>query len=121
MCSIILTVLISRFVDRDMFMRFRGGGVGYKVTRESDDFLQSDRAATKVEDSDDKDPDIDMDASEKNAVEDDAELDEDEDEDDREEDPNEVIADSDEELDYDVLEKVMAHFDATDCDIVHTR
>ena len=31
------------------------GGVGYKVTRESDDFLQSDTAAAKVEDSDDKD------------------------------------------------------------------
>ena len=38
-----------------MFMRFRGGGVGYKVTRESDNFLQSDTAAAKVEDSDDKD------------------------------------------------------------------
>ena len=42
-------------------------------------------AATKVEDeSDGKDPDIDMDAREKNAVEDDAELDENEDEEDRE-------------------------------------
>jgi len=47
-------------------MRFRGGGVGCNVTRESEDSLQSDRATTKVEDeSDDKDPDIDMDAREK--------------------------------------------------------
>ena len=28
------------FVDRDMFMRFRGGGIGHKVTREWDEFLQ---------------------------------------------------------------------------------
>jgi len=90
-----------------MFMRFRGGGVGHKVTREWDDFLQSDGAATKVEDSDDEeDPDVDMDASEnadENGVEDDAELDENEEEDDEEEDPDKVMANSDEELDDDVL------------------
>jgi hypothetical protein len=79
-----------------MFMRFRGGGVSHKVTREWDDFLQSDGAATKVEDSDDEeDPDVDMDASEN--------ADENEDEDDEEEDPDKVMADSDEELDDDVL------------------
>jgi hypothetical protein len=79
-----------------MFMRFRGGGVGHKVTREWDDFLQSDGAATKVEDSDDEeDPDVDMDASEN--------ADENEDEDDEEEDPDKVMANSDEELDDDVL------------------
>ncbi|KAJ8595466.1 HAD-like protein [Rhizopogon salebrosus TDB-379] len=97
---------VNMFVDRDMFMRFRGGGVGHKVTREWDDFLQSDGAATKVEDSDDEDPDVDMDASEnadENGVEDDAELDENEEEDDEEEDPDKVMADSDEELDDDVL------------------
>ncbi|KAF9551569.1 hypothetical protein CPC08DRAFT_738298 [Agrocybe pediades] len=35
---------IGSFVDRDMFMRFRGGGVGHKTTREGNtDFFLSDR------------------------------------------------------------------------------
>ncbi|KIO03576.1 hypothetical protein M404DRAFT_26885 [Pisolithus tinctorius Marx 270] len=33
---------VNMFVDRDMFMRFRGGGIGHKVSREWDSFLQSD-------------------------------------------------------------------------------
>lgn len=32
----------SRFVDRDMFMRFRGGGIGHKITRDWDEFLQQE-------------------------------------------------------------------------------
>ncbi|KAH7890138.1 hypothetical protein F5I97DRAFT_1924654 [Phlebopus sp. FC_14] len=31
---------VSMFVDRDMFMRFQGGGIGHKVTRDWDKFLQ---------------------------------------------------------------------------------
>ncbi|OJA15138.1 hypothetical protein AZE42_07562 [Rhizopogon vesiculosus] len=31
---------INMFVDRDMFMRFRGGGIGHKATRDWDDILQ---------------------------------------------------------------------------------
>src|SRR6267154_2024246 len=37
----ILTYIFS-FVDHDMFMRFRGGGVGHKMTRDLDELLQSD-------------------------------------------------------------------------------
>ena len=37
---LVLTPVRYRFVDRDMFMRFRGGGIGHKVTRDWDDILQ---------------------------------------------------------------------------------
>ncbi|KIJ17497.1 hypothetical protein PAXINDRAFT_72847 [Paxillus involutus ATCC 200175] len=30
---------INMFVDRDMFMHFRGGGIGHKITRDWDEFL----------------------------------------------------------------------------------
>ncbi|KAJ3482617.1 hypothetical protein NLJ89_g12128 [Agrocybe chaxingu] len=33
----------AMFVDRDMFMRFRGGGVGHTSTREATDHLKQDR------------------------------------------------------------------------------
>ncbi|KAF8896765.1 GMC oxidoreductase-domain-containing protein [Gymnopilus junonius] len=33
----------DRFVDRDMMMRFRGGGVGHKSTRAATDFFKQDR------------------------------------------------------------------------------
>ena len=33
----------SRFADRDHMMRFRGGGVGHKSTREATDFFKQDR------------------------------------------------------------------------------
>ncbi|KAG0703308.1 hypothetical protein DFH29DRAFT_998600 [Suillus ampliporus] len=36
---------VNHFVDRDMFMRFRGGGVGHKVTWEWDEFLRNDGTA----------------------------------------------------------------------------
>jgi hypothetical protein len=32
-----------RFSDRDLMMRFRGGGVGHKSTREATDFFRKDR------------------------------------------------------------------------------
>jgi hypothetical protein len=35
--------LILRFADRDLMMRFRGGGVGHKTTREATDSFKRDR------------------------------------------------------------------------------
>ncbi|KAG1864616.1 hypothetical protein C8R48DRAFT_656144 [Suillus tomentosus] len=43
---------VNHFVDRDMFMRFRGGGVGHKVTREWDEFLRNDGAVPSHEEED---------------------------------------------------------------------
>ncbi|KDR80175.1 hypothetical protein GALMADRAFT_62788 [Galerina marginata CBS 339.88] len=34
---------VNKFVDRDMAMRYRGGGVGHKSTREATDFFKTDR------------------------------------------------------------------------------
>ncbi|KAG2154064.1 hypothetical protein DEU56DRAFT_952119 [Suillus clintonianus] len=45
MDALTLDLGLRFFVDRDMFMRFRGGGVGHKVTREWDEFLRNDGAA----------------------------------------------------------------------------
>ncbi|KAF9232300.1 hypothetical protein BU15DRAFT_21088, partial [Melanogaster broomeanus] len=33
---------VNMFVDRDMFMRFRGGGVGHTISRQWNTFLQAD-------------------------------------------------------------------------------
>jgi hypothetical protein len=38
-----LLTLDIRFADRDLMMRFRGGGVGHKSTREATDFFKKDR------------------------------------------------------------------------------
>jgi hypothetical protein len=35
--------VLNRFSDRDLMMRFRGGGVGHKSTREATDFFKNDR------------------------------------------------------------------------------
>ena len=35
--------MISRFADRDIFMRFRGGGVGHSSTRAATNFFKKDR------------------------------------------------------------------------------
>jgi hypothetical protein len=40
---------IYRFVDRDIFMRFRGGGIGHKAMRDWDDFLQGAKADTSAQ------------------------------------------------------------------------
>jgi hypothetical protein len=61
-----------------MYMRYRGGGVGHKISRTWDDFLQSD-GAQMTNDSEDKDKDKDKD------------------------DPDRVEADEGEELDDDIL------------------
>jgi hypothetical protein len=39
-----------RFVDRDMFMRFRGGGVGHRATRQFDGLLQRERHTRTIGD-----------------------------------------------------------------------
>ena len=44
-----LTDAAIRFVDRDMFMRFRGGGIGHKPTREATDHFLKDRHPTEEE------------------------------------------------------------------------
>jgi hypothetical protein len=36
-------IIFNRFSDRDLMMRFRGGGVGHKSTREATDFFKKDR------------------------------------------------------------------------------
>ena len=41
----LLLTSFNRFVDRDIMMRFRGGGVGHKSTREATDYFLSDRDA----------------------------------------------------------------------------
>jgi hypothetical protein len=38
-----------RFVDRDLMMRFRGGGVGHKSTRQATDFFKKDRHTSDVQ------------------------------------------------------------------------
>jgi hypothetical protein len=35
--------MLIRFVDRDMMMRYRGGGVGHKSTRDATDWFLNDR------------------------------------------------------------------------------
>lgn len=39
-------------MDRDMFMCFRGGGIGHKVTREWDEFLQHKGCDLPLDDED---------------------------------------------------------------------
>jgi hypothetical protein len=41
--NLLKTYLVYRFADRDMVMRFRGGGVGHKSTRSATDFFKNDR------------------------------------------------------------------------------
>lgn len=40
-----------RFADRDLMMRFRGGGVGHKSTRQATDFFKKDRHTLDVKNS----------------------------------------------------------------------
>ncbi|KAG2337819.1 hypothetical protein BDR05DRAFT_952336 [Suillus weaverae] len=121
-----LCFYVNMFVDRDMFMRFRGGGVSHKVSCKWDAFLQSDGARMMNEeeeedddgdDDDDDDDDDDEEEEEEEEEEEDEDEDEDEDEEDEdgddeeeddennddEEDPDRVEADEGEELDDDFL------------------
>ena len=43
-------IIYSRFVDRDMFMRFRGGGVGHLSTRDATMPLLFDRPHEELQD-----------------------------------------------------------------------
>lgn len=82
-----------------MFMRYRGGGIGHKISREWDQFLQADGAEVSVvaEEEDGvtelEDEEADTDEEEDTDEEDD----EDEDEEDR------IELDEGEELDDDIL------------------
>ncbi len=46
-CSILIAFSVvsffNRFVDRDMFMRYRGGGVGHSIVRAATEFFKGDR------------------------------------------------------------------------------
>lgn len=86
MLGLILTLLIYRFVDRDMFMWFQGSGVGHKATCDWDEFLGE-------EEEDSEDEDIEADVNEKPK---DSSCDEEDKED-------VVIADDGEELNDDIL------------------
>jgi len=59
-CSTYRLVLNTSFVDRDMFMRFRGGGIGHKGSRHWDKFLQSDGAKVRAEDEEDEEEGSDI-------------------------------------------------------------
>ena len=44
-----VTIPLFRFADRDLMMRFRGGGVGHKSTRQATDFFKKDRHTSDVQ------------------------------------------------------------------------
>jgi hypothetical protein len=75
-------ILLTRFVDRDMFMHYQGGGVGHKISHKWDGFLQSDGAQMMNEEAEE---------------EEEGEIEADED------DPDRIEADEGEELDDDFL------------------
>ena len=62
----------DRFVDRDMVMRYRGGGIGHKSTRRATDFFKNDRHPLGIEhpNGSDNDDDDDDDNAERNNIED---------------------------------------------------
>jgi len=92
-----------------MFMRFRGGGIGHKITREWDAFLQSDGAPSQEDPEANEDAqdvlvgDIDLKEDVETEDLDSNEGENDEQEEPEDEDPDKVVADSDEELDDDIL------------------
>ncbi|KAG0695610.1 hypothetical protein DFH29DRAFT_879939 [Suillus ampliporus] len=103
---------VNHFVDRDMFMRFRGGGVGHKMTRDLDELLRSDGASVDdgdVEDfvvtepTDDGDIDGEVDEGEDEDEDSDQDSDEDSEGENDGEEEDKVRADEGEELDDDVL------------------
>lgn len=107
---------VNCFVDRDMFMRFRGGAVGHKAMRDWDEFLQREGHGVggngqAHDNEDDHDGPYEEVASEEDEVD---ELDDgsddgkDEerpgDESEEEDDDVRVVADEGEVLDYDIFE-----------------
>ncbi|KIJ58068.1 hypothetical protein HYDPIDRAFT_103322 [Hydnomerulius pinastri MD-312] len=119
------SLYVNIFVDRDMFMRFRGGGIGHKATRDWDDILQRDGREAENSNMSEDDSDIEMgegneevenpgeEAEEWEDVEQDGEEtgrdnnDDDDDSDDGddgdEDDVDRVVPDEGEELDDDIL------------------
>jgi hypothetical protein len=47
----LITIPRFRFADRDLMMRFRGGGVGHKTTRQATNFFKKDRHTSDVQNS----------------------------------------------------------------------
>ncbi|KAG2078852.1 hypothetical protein BDR04DRAFT_1165576, partial [Suillus decipiens] len=98
---------VNIFVDRDIFMRYRGGGVGHKISREWDKFLQSDGAQV-MDEEDEEQEEEDGEEGEgesegEDEIEDEDDEGQDEDEDEGEEDPDRIEADEGEELDDEFL------------------
>lgn len=55
------------FAERDLFMRFRGGGIGHKTTRQFDEFLLSDGTGQTNDEPQDEEEVIDIDEEEANS------------------------------------------------------
>ncbi|KAG2125107.1 hypothetical protein DEU56DRAFT_825868 [Suillus clintonianus] len=94
---------VNIFVDRDMFMRFRGGGVGHKATRDWDEFLQREGHDEAGSNSSDSEEGVEGEGSESEDDDGGLEVDEEQDGQGDEDVEDRVIADDGEELDDDVL------------------
>ncbi|KAG1888127.1 hypothetical protein F4604DRAFT_1916045 [Suillus subluteus] len=97
---------LNFYVNTDMFMHYRGGGVGYKISRGWDEFLQSDGAHVEhVEEEGDRDADIEDEEDEDEEADDEEDDDgeDDDGDDDEDEDEDRIEADKGEELDDDFL------------------
>jgi hypothetical protein len=108
-----------RFVDRDIFMRFRGGGIGHKAMQEWDKFLQGGETESGAQedsemwgDESDLEDEGDMEDLEEEGTDEDEEgTDEDEEgsdadvgqDDDDDDEDDRVLADKGKELDDDLL------------------
>ncbi|KAF8425401.1 hypothetical protein L210DRAFT_3421315, partial [Boletus edulis BED1] len=116
---------VNMFVDRDILMRFRGGGVGHRATRDWDEFLfqdagravvdedtvMGDSAAAALDSDDEASGDeaeewagIMQDREGETETADGDDLAGEESEESENEDPDRVIADEGEELDDDILD-----------------
>jgi len=104
-----LTLPIYSFIDRDMFMRFHGGGVGHKATRDWDEFLQGEgHGGKEAEDEglDSEEDILEMEGSEDDLEDIQADINEEDsssDEEEEEEEEDALVADDGEELDDNVL------------------
>lgn len=96
------------FVDRDMFMRFRGGGVGHKMSEDLFELLQSDGAIASEsaedefdleQEDDDENEEIDDEMGSENEGSEEMGSENEGSEDDE----DVIVADEDEELDDDYL------------------
>lgn len=92
--------ILIRFVDRDMFMRFRGGGVGHKSTRKETNRFLSDRHVLDLTEEASCDDEVEEecfeDSEEESATDDETEA-----EDDKDLDDDDADEDRDVELDQD--------------------